>query len=130
MAGILVPTPVRVKPAATKAFDPVVLTRFALERLVAALGSNVTAGLLDVDRSRVSRWKAGERITPPTSDRILDLDFLLTRLLQTFHSDDAGEWLSSPSPFLHGSRPIDVLAEYGLSPVLNALAAVEQGAFA
>jgi len=121
---------IRVRPAAVKVFDPVVLTRAALERVLRAVGSDVVVGLLRVDRNSVPRWRAGGRIAQPESDRILDLDSLLTRALQVFHADGAGEWLSSPSPFLHGSRPVDALFECGLGPVLTALAAVLEGVFA
>lgn len=120
---------VRMKSAAAAAY-PASLAHSALDRLVAALGNNVTALLLDLDPGQVSRWRRGDRIATAAAGRLMALDYLLSRLLQTFYPEDAAEWLSSPSPFLYGGRPVDVLSQYGLAPVLNALAAVEQGAYA
>ncbi|MBC5800663.1 MAG: DUF2384 domain-containing protein [Candidatus Eremiobacteraeota bacterium] len=120
----------RLRPQANAVFDSGVVFAELLARTTRALGSNVTADLLGVDAAQVSRWKYGkERITQTSYERLLDLDYVLNRVLQVFEADDAGEWLSSPSPWLHGGRPLDVLIQEGPAPVIDALSAVEEGAF-
>ena len=121
---------VRVKPGAETLFSRDSLGDAILERVTAALGSNVTAEILGVDPAQTSRWRHHkEQISPNIYGRLLDLHDLLNRVLQIYHPDDAGEWLSTPSPWLRGSRPIDVLGHYGFAPVIEALDAIEQGAY-
>lgn len=123
-------SPVRVKPIAETAFSRAALADDVLERVTAALGSNVAAEILGVDPAQTSRWRHHkEPIGARAYSRLLDLHDLLNRVLQIYHPDDAGEWLSTPSPWLRGSRPIDVLGHYGFAPVIEALDAIEQGAY-
>jgi uncharacterized protein (DUF2384 family) len=117
---------VTVKPGATALFDVPV----ELERLVTALGSNTVADLLDVSRSQPPRWRAGkERISPVNRARLADLDHVLNRLLQVLWPEEAGAWLTAPNPHL-GGRPVDVLALRGAAPVIEAINALAQGAYA
>lgn len=101
-----------------------------IERVIAALGSNTVAELLGVATSQPSRWRRGtERISPANRARLVDLDHILSRLLQVLWPDQAGAWLTAPNPHL-GGRPIDVLALRGAGPVITAIDALAQGAYA
>jgi len=62
--------------------------------------------------------------------RIIDTDYVLTRLLQVFHPDDAAQWLVAPEPLLNGARAVDVLALRGPASVIRALDGIVQGVFA
>ncbi|MGH8985518.1 MAG: antitoxin Xre/MbcA/ParS toxin-binding domain-containing protein [Acidimicrobiia bacterium] len=117
---------VTVKPDAASLFDVPV----EVERVVSALGSNTVADLLNVSRSQPSRWRAGkERISPGNRARLADLDHVLNRLLQVLWPEDASAWLTAPNPHL-GGRPVDVLALHGAAPVIEAIDALAQGAYA
>lgn len=102
-----------------------------VERVVALLGSNVVADLLGVSRSQPGRWRSGaENISPANRRRLTDLDHVLNRALQVLWPDQAGVWLTSPNAHLGGARPMDVLALRGPGPVLDALDAYADGAYA
>jgi uncharacterized protein (DUF2384 family) len=53
----------------------------------------------------------------------------LDRLLQVLWPEEASEWLTARNPHLNG-RPIDVLALRGSAPVIEAIDALSQGAYA
>lgn len=117
---------VKVNEDATALFDVPV----EVERVVAALGSNTVADLLGVSRSQPSRWRKGaEGISPANRARLADLDYVLNRLLQVLWPQQAGAWLTAPNPHL-GGRPVDVLAVRGAAPVIVAIDALGQGAYA
>lgn len=100
-------------------------------RVVQALGNNVVAELLGVSRSQPSRWRSGkERLSPENRRRVSDLDHVLDRLLAELHPEEAGLWLCGNNAHLGGARPIDVLTLRGAAPVLIAIDALAQGAFA
>lgn len=102
-----------------------------VRRVVAAIGNNTVAGILGVSTSQPSRWRSGEeRMGPENRRRMSDLDHVLDRLLIELYPDQAGPWLTSPNPHLGGARPIDVLRLRGAAPVLEAIDALAQGAFA
>lgn len=101
-----------------------------IERVVRALGSNNVAALLGVTRSQPSRWRTGEeQMSPINRARLADLDHVLNRLLQVLWPEEASDWLSARNPHL-GGRPIDVLALRGAGPVIEAIDALAQGAYA
>src|SRR5262245_57024380 len=61
-----------------------------LERLVTELGSNRVASLLGVNRSQPTRWRSGdERISADKQRSLLDLDYVMARLLQLFPREQA-----------------------------------------
>jgi uncharacterized protein (DUF2384 family) len=115
-----------VDPDATDLFD----VPAEVERVVSALGSNTVAELLGVSRSQPSRWRSGkERVSPANRARLTDLDHILNRLLQVLWPEEAGAWLTATDPHL-GGRPVDVLALRGAAPVIEAIDALAQGAYA
>ncbi|MBK9178150.1 MAG: DUF2384 domain-containing protein [Acidimicrobiales bacterium] len=101
-----------------------------VDRVVRILGSNAVADVLGVARSQPSRWRSGrERISPPNRRRLADLDHVLHRLLLVLWPEQASGWLTADNPHL-GGRPIDVLALRGAGPVIDAIDALDQGAYA
>jgi uncharacterized protein (DUF2384 family) len=102
-----------------------------LARIVAALGTNAAARLLDADRAQISRFGAEkERISVEIGRRIVDLHDILTRILRIYPPEAASMWLVGAEPLLGGARPIDVLATEGAAPVVRAIDGIAQGAFA
>jgi hypothetical protein len=101
-----------------------------LAGLIRELGNNRLAGLLDVSASQPSRWKSGEeRISAENQRRLLDLDYVIARLLQLYPREQAEIWLTSHNAHL-GSRPVDVLSLRGAGPVVEAIDAEAEGAYA
>ena len=108
----------------------VVGTAEKLDRLVESLGNNRVAELLDVSRSQPSRWRSrAEGIAADNERRLLDLEYVMSRLLRLYPPAVADTWLASHNSHL-GARPIDVLKASGALPVVQAIDAEEQGAFA
>jgi hypothetical protein len=109
---------------------PLVPAGKRLEGLVRAVGNNRVAELLQVSRSQPSRWRSGkEGIGPESMRKVLDLDYVLSRLSQLYPADVADTWLRSFNAHL-GARPIDVLMLRGAGPVVEAIDAEAEGAFA
>lgn len=103
--------------------------RQRLEYIVSDLGSNQVARVLRVAESQPSRWRSGEeRLSEPNRRRVLDLDYVMARLLELYPREVAEIWLESHNAHL-GARPIDVLALRGVAPVIVALDAETEGAF-
>jgi uncharacterized protein (DUF2384 family) len=118
---------IRLRPAAGALAD----VRPLLARIVEALGTNAAGRLLDADRAQVSRWGSGtELVGAEMGRRIVDLHDVLTRILRVYHPEAAAMWLTGSEPLLGGARPIDVLAVEGAAPVIRAIDAIAQGAYA
>lgn len=101
-----------------------------LERLIDELGNNRVANLLSVSVSQPSRWRAGkEGMGSENQRKVIDLDYVFGRLEQLYRARQAEIWLTSFNAHL-GARPIDVLRIRGVSPVIEAIDAEAQGAFA
>lgn len=93
------------------------------------LGNNRVAGLLGVSQSQPSRWRREEEGIDPQNQRlVLDLDFVMVRLLQIFEREQAEIWLTSYNAHL-GARPLDVLRMRGAAAVLPAVDAEAEGAY-
>lgn len=101
-----------------------------VDRLVQGFGNNRVADLLGVSRSQPSRWRRRlETIGPKSQRAVLDLDYVLARLLRLYPKELADLWLTSYNHHL-GARPVDVLQMEGARPVIDAIDAEEQGAYA
>lgn len=110
--------------------EPVVPPAQRLAYLIDAFGNNRVAELLGVSRSQPSRWRSGEdRMRVDNARRVIDLDFVLARLLQTWPKDVASIWLTSHNAQLR-ARPVDVIRLRGPLAVLEAIDAAAQGAYA
>jgi len=100
-----------------------------LERLIATFGNNRVAELLGVSPSQPSRWRKGEeRISADRQRSLLDLDYVMARLLHLFPKEQAEIWLSSYNAHL-GARPIDALRLTGVGAVVRAIDAEAQDAY-
>jgi uncharacterized protein (DUF2384 family) len=101
-------------------------------RLTNAFGSNAeVARLLDVDPAMVSRWRKGTaEISSDMKGRIIDLHDVFNRALQVFRPKHAMLWLVGSEPFFGGARPLDVLVRRGVTPLIEALAAIEADGYA
>jgi hypothetical protein len=107
-----------------------VATDEKLDGLVRAVGNNKVAELLQMSRSQPSRWRTGkEGIGPESARKVLDLEYVFSRLAQLYPPDVAEIWLRSFNAHL-GARPIDVLKLRGAGPVVAAIDAEAEGAFA
>lgn len=105
-------------------------SRTTIARLIAVLGSNAVADLLGVARDRPGRWARGEEVPDPSNRvSLADLDALVGHLLATFTPEQAGLWLTGDNAHL-AARPLDVYRIHGSGPVVAALRAHGQGAFA
>jgi hypothetical protein len=100
--------------------------------LVEDVGSRAAvARLLDVDRSRVTRWLDQQQQPDETSKRAIDaLEFALERLTSRYHLETALKWLEGVNPHLRDSRPIDLLRAGRVSEVLAAMEADETFSYA
>jgi hypothetical protein len=74
--------------------------------------------------------RGAEGISPALALGITNLQYVLTRALQTMHPDEFGPWLTEGEPLLGGSSPLNVLAIDGPAAVIAALDALVSGAFA
>lgn len=100
------------------------------QRLVAVLGNNAMAALLGVNKDRPGRWASGtETPTEENRQQLADLDSLVGHLLAAFTPAQAKLWLEGQNPHLN-ARPLDVYRIDGAAPVIAAIRAHEQGAFA
>lgn len=108
----------------------VVAAEERLEYLVAGFDNNRIAELLGVSKSQPSRWRSGkDGIGSESLRRLVDLDYVMARLLQLYPPDQAEIWLTSHNAHL-GGRPVDVLRLRGAGPVVTAIDAAAQGAYA
>lgn len=101
-----------------------------LNVLVEGLGNNRVAALLEVSRSQPSRWRREqEGIDLENQRKVLDLDYVMSRLLQLYPQKQAEIWLESHNSHL-GARPIDILRLRGAGSVVEAIDAEAEGAYA
>ncbi|WP_262103457.1 hypothetical protein [Arthrobacter sp. Marseille-P9274] len=105
-------------------------TAAVARRVIDVLGNNTVAALLDVNQDRPNRWASGQA-EPNEENRmqLADLDALAGHLLAAFTPEQAVLWLDGHDPYLN-ARPIDVYRLEGAGPVIEAMKAYEQGAFA
>lgn len=97
-------------------------------RLVELLGNNTVAELIGVAKDRPGRWVRGEGVEAANRAALADLESLVGQLLAAFTPAQAALWLTGDNAHL-GGRPIDAFRLHGSSPVVEAIAAREQGAF-
>ena len=108
-----------------------VLVRTRLEALVGDLGSQAeVARLLDIDRSRVTRWLRGEEPDVANRRKLAGVEFVMDRLEERYGPQSARKWLQGLNPHLRDRRPVDLLAAGRVAEVLEAIEAEEGGAYA
>ena len=97
---------------------------------MSALGNNKVAELLGVSRSQPSRWRSGKEGLAAESQRaLLDLDYVVARLHQVWVPEVAKVWLTSPNPRLGWGTPVETLRQRGVTDVIAAIDAEDQGAY-
>jgi hypothetical protein len=96
-----------------------------------ALGSAAAlAEWLGVDRSRVTRWKAGELPDPAREEQLVGLDAVVSLLRGYLEEEAIPDWLLGVNAQLGDRRPVDVLRDGRLSEVVAAIEAEKSGAYA
>src|SRR6266550_1862449 len=96
-----------------------VTTRTRLSALVEDLGSQAeVARVLEVDRSRVSRWLKTEDPDADNRQKVEGIEFVLARLLRLHDRDTAISWLGGFNAHLGGRRPIEMIARGRLPEVI------------
>ena len=101
------------------------------EFVVGILGNQGTADLLDVSKSQPSRWRSGEEVpSPAVARRLVDLDYVLGRLVLVWDETLAANWLRTPNGFLDGATPLEVIETRGTAEVVQAIEAEAAGAYA
>jgi hypothetical protein len=88
------------------------------------------AELLDADRSRASRWKAGKAMDPERWALLQALETVVGMLREWLEPSTMRKWLLGTNAHLGDRRPLDVLREGRLSEVVAAIESEQSGAFA
>jgi hypothetical protein len=88
------------------------------------------AALLDVDRSRVSRWLRTEAPDATNRHKLEALEFVFSRLQASVPSATAEKWLLGVNGHLANQRPIDLLRDGRVAEVIAALEQFETGSYA
>lgn len=102
-----------------------------LRDLHAVFTNNRVADLIGVSQSQPSRWSREEESPNfANSRRILDLNYVISRFILAWPQELLDDWLVGSNAFLGNARPIDVLDMEGPQPLIEAIDASEQGAFA
>jgi hypothetical protein len=100
------------------------LTGAKIQWLVEELGGqSAVAEVLNVHRSRVSRWLAGDEPDPANQAKLDGLEFVVTRLRYHFSVPTARKWLTGINAHLGNRRPVDLVARNRIAEVI---AAIEQ----
>ena len=103
--------------------------RSRVERILLLLSNKDTAEILGVSSSQPSRWKRGqERVSAASLPAVIDLDYVVSRILAEWAPEAAKLWLAGSEPHLLGARPIDVMILRGPLAVIPALDAIHAGA--
>ncbi len=95
-------------------------------------GSKAAAArLLDVARTQPGVWMSGAETPSEDSwQRLVDLEYVMSRVALVWHPAMVMDWLHSSNAFLDGARPLDVLHTGGPHDVLAAINAEAAGSFA
>lgn len=93
-------------------------------------GQNQVAILLNVHRSRVTRWLKREQPDSHNRVKIAGLHFIWTRLLARLKPPTARKWLNGINAHLGNQRPIDLLQQNRIAEVAQAIEQLETGAYA
>ena len=88
------------------------------------------AGLLEVDRSRVSRWLESDMPDSRNRNKVEAIEFVLSRLTSFLTAETAQKWLLGVNAHLGGQRPVDLLRQGRVAEVIAAVEQLETGAFA
>ena len=89
------------------------------------------APLLGISRATLHRRKAGGRLGPAESDRVVRFARLMGKAVEVLESqEDARQWLASPQIGLGGAVPLDYAGtEVGAREVEDLLGRIEYGVY-
>jgi uncharacterized protein (DUF2384 family) len=89
------------------------------------------ARLVGTSPQTVNRWRRSA-VEPLSGHRtrILDLAYLADALAEFYDADEAHVWLFSRQRLLNGRRPVDLIEDGQIEPVLAILDQLGSGAFA
>lgn len=87
------------------------------------------ARLLEVDRSRISRWLKSEIPDADNRTKVEALEFVLSRLTTFLSPETAGKWLMGMNAYLGDRRPIDLLRQGRVAEVIAAIEQSETGSY-
>ena len=89
------------------------------------------AELLGTSPQTIHRWRKGQ-VDPQSGHlrRILDLTYVAQELGELYPPDQARVWLYARHRMLGGQRPLDLISDNQIEPVLQVIAMLKDGAFA
>lgn len=89
------------------------------------------AEALGVDRAQVTRWREGQTVpTADVADRLVGLDTVVELLSGYLERDSIPKWLRGINAHLDNRRPLDLLRQGQLSPVIAAIEAMKSESYA
>jgi hypothetical protein len=88
------------------------------------------AGWFGVDRSRITRWRAGAPMDAENLELLRRLDAVVASLDGFYEPEVIPRWLRGINAFLGNRQPLFVLRHGLLSDVIRAIEAEKSGAFA
>ncbi len=91
---------------------------------------NKLAEVLNVNRSRISKWHKGESPDNINSEKIAGLNYLMTILLNNYYPETALKWLKGLNAHLNNRRPIELIKENEIEAVIKAARQSIAGSFA
>lgn len=107
------------------------LTRESARTVSAVFDSDAAvARATGVSRSRVTRWKQGERAGDAGYQRLTGLAAVIMVLAEVLDPESINDWLHGINANLGDQRPVDALARGRLADVLLAAHAQRTGSFA
>jgi transcriptional regulator with XRE-family HTH domain len=89
------------------------------------------AELLEISPQTVWRW-ANAKVMPQRDqlERVLDLSWIAERLGELYSPDEAKVWLYSRHQLLGGRRPVDLIEQADVDPILKIIDQLDSGAYA
>lgn len=87
------------------------------------------ARLLEVDRSRISRWLKSESPDPENRAKVEALEFVFSRLSGFLSPETARKWLLGVNAHLGDRRPMDLLRDGRVAEVIRSVEELETGAY-
>ncbi|MCD4814687.1 MbcA/ParS/Xre antitoxin family protein [bacterium] len=88
------------------------------------------ADLLQVDRSRITKWQKGEFPDAENVQKIAALAHLFTLLISYYYEDVALSWLKGTNAHLGNKRPIDLIRKGQIDDVILAAKQTIAGSYA
>lgn len=107
------------------------LNSVELIKLTEVFGSqNKVAKLLDVDRSRITRWSKGEGPDAMNAFKISGLIHLIRILNLEFNLDSIQKWFFGRNHHLNQQRPVELISQGKMDEVMHAALQDVAGSFA